>query len=136
MLHNEVYFFSQNGKLTFYSFIQSLLCKSAVRAFENSGLGRAVNYDGIVDTLITDIIPDHFNYPMTEARSENVLAIGSKYSKGRGSRSGEFKEDNKKKEDLATPEVKGASEKFLVNWYEQLELFRRNNNNYGPGDIV
>ena len=72
---------------------------------------------------------------MNEERRENVLAIGSKYSKGRGSRAGEFKADNKKKEDAATPEVKDASELFLSNLYDQLESFSLNPD-YGPGDIV
>ena len=73
---------------------------------------------------------------MSEERKENVLEIGSKYSKGRGSRAGEFKADNKKKEDAATPEVKRASELFLSDLYDQLESFSHNTDNYGPGDIV
>ncbi len=60
---------------------------------------------------------------MTNERRENILNVGSKYSKGRGSREKEWVEDNKKKDAAATPQVKQACSYFLNHLYEKLELF-------------
>jgi hypothetical protein len=99
------------------------LCESATNALERSKYGKAVNYDGIVNHMIKDTLPNHFKIPMTDANIENVVTIGSKYSKGRGNRAREFKDDNKKKEDAATPEVKEATEMFLNHWFNELEQY-------------
>lgn len=107
-----------------------------MHALENSSHGRAVNYDGIIDTLVSSTIPQHFKIAMNDERKENILAIGSKYSKGRGNRAGDFKDDNKKKENAATFEVREASALFLDELYEQLESFTRNTDNFGLGDLV
>mmetsp|Transcript_6077 Transcript_6077/g.6608 ORF Transcript_6077/g.6608 Transcript_6077/m.6608 type:complete len:442 (-) Transcript_6077:360-1685(-) len=99
-----------------------LLCESAYVALsEDSSYGVAVNYEDIVNKLISTVIPDHFDVEMTDERSENILAVSSRYSKGRGDRSKEWKEDSSKKERGATPEIRSASRNFLNKLYERLE---------------
>lgn len=99
------------------------MCDSALNALERSSIGKAVNYEGIIDNLIQHTIPDHFKILMTNERKEHILAVGSKYSKGRGNREGEFKNDNERKEDAATPAVKSASRVFLQPSYVKLEMY-------------
>jgi hypothetical protein len=100
----------------------SLLCESAVNAiFESGMLARPVNYENIVQKLINHIIPDHFGLLMTEEEKENILKVSSKYSKGRGIRSREWKEDSDLKELSATHEIRAAAQYFLKEWYDILE---------------
>jgi len=100
----------------------SLLCESALHGLFDSGMmGRPVNYENIVQKLIDHIIPDHFKVLLTNEGKENILEVGSKYSKGRGERQKEWKEDSEQKEKEATPEVRAAASFFLQEWYEQLE---------------
>lgn len=103
--------------------LQSLLCESATDALMSSPYGKPVNYEGIIENLIEITLPNHFELLMTNERKEKILKVGSKYSKGRGGREKEWKDDNKKKEDAATPEVKRACGVFLDRSYEQLETY-------------
>jgi hypothetical protein len=105
----------------------SLLCESAMQGlFESSMVGRPVNYENLVQNLIAHVIPDHFKITMTNEGEENILKVGSQYSKGRGTRHKEWKEDSIEKDRLATPEIREASKYFLQELYEKMEEERQN----------
>ena len=113
----------------------SLLCESAFQGlFESSMLGRPVNYENLVQNLIAHVIPDHFKVTMTDEGRDNILKVGSQYSKGRGNRHKEWKEDSKEKERLATPEIRDASEYFLQEIYRKME--EESKNEYYGGVVV
>jgi hypothetical protein len=100
----------------------SLLCESAVSAlFESGTLARPVNYENIVQKLINHIIPDHFGVLMTDEGKDNILQVASKYSKGRGQKSREWKEDSDQKERQASPGIRHAANYFLKEWYDIME---------------
>lgn len=111
----------------------SLLCDSALHAiYESGSLARAVSYDNIVQKLIDHIIPDHFHILMTDDEKENIQKVGGQYSKGRGKRKAEFKEDSEEKEKNATPEIREAAKFFLQSSFELLEE-EANEKYYGGG---
>ena len=112
------------------------MCEVATKKLEQSHYGMAVNYDGIIDTLINHVIPDHYGITMEEDAEENILTIGSKYSKGRGKNAKEWKDDTKKKDDAATPEVREASSLFLDRWYTKLEEFSQSAFGDGNGQDI
>ncbi len=100
---------------------KGLLCEAGIKALgDTQTAGRAVSYEGLLENFIRSIIPDHFGIPMTEDASERIRLIGSRYSKGRGNRGVEWKDDTEKKKNGATPEIKAASELFLDRWYISL----------------
>lgn len=101
----------------------SLLCESAVDGIiDSNNMGRAVNYANIVQKLIDFIIPVHYNLDVSDEAKKNILEVGSRYSKGRGDRAKEWKDDSEKKEKSASPEVKEAAKYFLEELYDQLEI--------------
>lgn len=100
----------------------SLLCESAVRAIFDAGMiARPVNYENLIQKLVDHIIPDHFGVLMTEEGKNNIIEIGSRYSKGRGGKNREWKEDSHQKEMRASPEIRMAANYFLKEWYDTLE---------------
>eukprot|EP01083_Nonionella_stella_P264438 897080_1 len=100
----------------------SMLCNSAVENLQSEeSLGRPVNYENLATKMIEHIIPEHFKVTMTDERRENILQVSSQYSKGMGNRKGDWKDDTKKKEHLATPEVRDAAAYSLKDSYEWME---------------
>mmetsp|Transcript_8700 Transcript_8700/g.13134 ORF Transcript_8700/g.13134 Transcript_8700/m.13134 type:complete len:454 (+) Transcript_8700:111-1472(+) len=105
----------------------SLLCESAVDGLFDSGMmARPVNYENLVNKLIDHVIPDHFKVTMTNEGRENILKVGSHYSKGRGSKQREWTEDSEQKEGSATPEIREAAKYFLQDLYEKMEAESQN----------
>lgn len=82
----------------------SMLCDSAVNNLQSEeSLGRLVNYENLANKMIEHIIPEHFQLVMTDKRRENILQVSGQYSKGIGNRKKDWKDDTRKKEDLASP---------------------------------
>jgi len=79
-----------------------------------------VNYENFIDTLVTSILPLHFGFEVTEEMRERLLDVSTKYSKGRGGKTHEWKEDNTKKDQAASDAVKQAAELFLAKSYTTL----------------
>mmetsp|Transcript_2589 Transcript_2589/g.3882 ORF Transcript_2589/g.3882 Transcript_2589/m.3882 type:complete len:454 (+) Transcript_2589:45-1406(+) len=112
----------------------SLLLEPVSIAFEEVGMiGRPVNYENLVEKLVDHIIPEHFRILMTNQVRDNIMEISSNYSKGRGGRKKEWKEDSQEKEKNASPEIRDASELFLQKWYEIFEGLSKQSY-YGESD--
>lgn len=105
----------------------SLLCESAIDGIDlSSNKGRAVNYENISEHLVDHIFPDHFKLVVSEEGRENVMEVGSRYSKGRGNRKKTWQDDSKTKEEKASPAVREAADYFLKDLYQQLLLDSEN----------
>merc|ERR1719491_2694531 len=61
----------------------SNLCNAAIKSISRSeGMGVGVNYENIVDKLITDVIPNHFKVSMAGDQRERIIEVSNQYSKG------------------------------------------------------
>ncbi|KAL9190147.1 hypothetical protein ACHAXT_007358 [Thalassiosira profunda] len=99
------------------------LCDSALRGLQKSdGMGIPVNYDGLVDTLIEKVIPDHFGVAVDEDARQRILDVSKKYSKGKGEEK-DFVEDSETKDKHSTPEIREASDTFLSESYKELKQY-------------
>ncbi|EJK44402.1 hypothetical protein THAOC_37059 [Thalassiosira oceanica] len=97
------------------------LCESALKAMTKPhSLGKAVEYDNLVDKLISSVIPDHFGIEMTDEGKANILAISKTYSKSKGGEQ-TWVEDSQRKEVGSTPEIRDASDVFLAESYVKLK---------------
>ena len=101
------------------------LCTSALAELRESSTGKAVEYDGLVDTLISDIIPNHFGVEMTDEDKQNILEVSKTYSKNKGRKKSKWEEDSEKKEKHASKEIIQASEFFMTKSYEELKTFTK-----------
>ena len=102
------------------------LCESALRELKNSNHhGRAVEYDGLIDELLDDIIPNHFGVTVDEEARQRVLEVSKTYSKAKTKTRGgvDWVEDSEKKEAHSTPEIRSASELFLSKSYSELKKY-------------
>jgi len=100
----------------------SNLCNAAILAINRSeGMGKAINYENIVDKLITNIIPHHFKVPVVEERRKRIIEISGLYSKGKQHRGGEWKDDSEAKNEMASSEIREASKTFLYPSYDSLQ---------------
>ncbi|KAI2499604.1 sulfotransferase family [Fragilaria crotonensis] len=98
------------------------ITEAAVAAMQREPhLGTPVNYVNLPDILYKDIIPNKFGVELSQEEIDNIIRVSSVYSKGTGNRKGEFKDDSKRKEKLATAEVRAASHLFLDESYATLE---------------
>jgi hypothetical protein len=99
------------------------LCESALRELSNSNNhGRAVEYDGVVDKLLDDIIPNHFGVAIDYEARQRVLKVSKTYSKAKN-HGVDWVEDSEKKVAHSTPEIRGASELFLSKSYSDLKKY-------------
>ena len=103
--------------------MKASLCESALRELRKSSTGRAVEYDGLVDKLIADVIPNHFGVEMTEEGKQNILEVSKTYSKNKGAKKSEWSEDSEKKEERASKEIVDASGTFMTKSYDELKTF-------------
>ena len=94
-----------------------MLCESAVLALSRTKHGHAVNYKDLLVSLTEKIIPYHFNIPITDAARQRITEISTKYSKGRGDKSKQWKEDSETKDAEASQEIRKASAVFLDKSY-------------------
>ena len=83
-------------------------------------LGKAVEYDNLVEKLISSVIPDHFGIDMTVEGEANIRAISKTYSKSKGGEK-TWVEDSQRKEVESTPEIREASDTFLAESYVELK---------------
>jgi hypothetical protein len=105
---------------------QASLCQSALVELRKSSTGKAVEYDGLVDKLITDVIPNHFGVEMTDEGKNNILEVSKTYSKNKGVKKSEWEEDSEKKEKRAGKDIVDASEFFMTKSYKELQSFTSN----------
>jgi len=83
-------------------------------------LGKAVEYDNLVDKLISYVIPEHFGIEMTDEEEANIRAISKTYSKSKGGEQA-WVEDSQRKEVDSTREIREASDTFLSESYLKLK---------------
>lgn len=96
------------------------LTETAVHHIQQSdGIGRAINYVNLPHILYEKVLPS-WGVHVSDKEIQNIHAVSSKYSKGRGEQR-EFHEDSEEKEKKAGPEIKEASKIFLQESYEKLE---------------
>ena len=83
-----------------------------------------MEYDGIIDKLLDDIIPNHFGVTVDDKARQRVFEVSKTYSKAK-TRSVDVNwvEDSEKKEAHSTPEIRGASELFLSQSYIELKKY-------------
>ena len=99
------------------------ICDSALKEMKCSSresLGWPVNYEDLPDKLY-DVIPQHFGVPLSQTERNRIAKISGVYSKGRGNRAHEWKDDSEQKEERATDAIKGACKMFLDETFEGLE---------------
>ena len=104
------------------------LCEAAVKqAKESNGVGRVVNYNNLVNTLMEDLIPKHFLNieSLSDNSKANILRVSEHYSKGRGQKGRAWKEDSEQKEITAWDELKDASAMYLQPSYMELEKLQK-----------
>ena len=90
---------------------------------ESDSKGAAVEYDNLIDKLISKIIPDHFNIPIDDNATQKIETIGGTYSKSKGGDGKKWIEDSKTKDDRSTPQIRSASDKFLSSSYTELKKY-------------
>lgn len=84
-------------------------------------MGKSLNYENIVDKLITNIIPNHFNVPVIEESRKRIIEVSAQYSKGKANRGGVWKDDSESKNENASSELREASNTFLYPSYNSLQ---------------
>jgi len=97
------------------------LCQSALDQIYESNVGHLVNYNELPDALISYVIPNHFNVPLSQKEVSNILRSAAKYSKGSHNRDKEWEGDSEKKQSHASDAVLRASNKWLLDIYNELE---------------
>jgi hypothetical protein len=103
--------------------LQNSLCESALIELRKSSTGKAVEYDGLVEKLISDVIPNHFGVEMTDKGEENIREVSKTYSKNKGAKDPVWTEDSEKKEKRASKAIVDASEFFMKKSYQELQTF-------------
>jgi len=104
------------------------LCDTAARqAKDSNGLGKVVNYNNLIESLIHDLIPKHFMgvESLSEEAQTRIEEVSGHYSKGRGKKKAVWAEDSQQKEDSAWQEMKDASSMYLQPSYMELEELQK-----------
>jgi hypothetical protein len=98
------------------------LCDSALAQMKRSdnGLGLPVNYKDLPEKLY-EVIPNHFGVSIGDDETNRIAEISGVYSKGRGNRAHEWKDDSETKEEQATDAIRGACSLFLDETFRELE---------------
>ena len=76
-------------------------------------------YEGLVESMKTKVIPDHFKVELSAAGRKRIDAIGGVYSKAR-TPGKEWVEDSEKKEERASGKVVKASDDILRPVYNKM----------------
>ena len=118
----------------YYSYLQAFmhnfsskatLCEAALFRLkrEEHRQGAAVEYENLVDKLITDVFPNHFTIGeeggLDEITRQRILDVAKVYSKSKD-HDRNWKEDSAKKDASATPEIVEASDRYLSSSYAAL----------------
>lgn len=101
--------------------LASITETAVVALQEAESQGMAVNYKDLPDAFYQEILPSWLGRDLDEAEVSRIEQTSGQYSKGRGQKAGEFKDDSQKKERTATNEVRLAAETFLLPSYQALE---------------
>ena len=98
------------------------LCDSALAEMKSAddGIGLPVNYKDLPDKLY-EVIPNHFGVAIGDDEKDRIAEVSGMYSKGRGNRAHEWKDDSEAKEERATDAIKGACSMFLDGTFRELE---------------
>ena len=98
------------------------LCDSALAEMErgDNGLGLPVNYKDLPEKLY-EVIPNHFGVAIGDDETNRIAEVSGVYSKGRGNRAHEWKDDSETKEERATDAIRGACSLFLDETFRELE---------------
>lgn len=97
------------------------LCEAAYSAYERSeGRGKIVDYKDLPDALIEDIIPNHFAQPIDDQARARILKVSQSYSKAR-TVGASWVEDSDRKDKAARPEIRTASDTYLLPVFERLK---------------
>jgi len=104
------------------------ICDSALGEMKRPGdggsdgnsMGWPVNYQDLPDKLY-EVIPHHFGVPLGETERDRIAQISGMYSKGRGNKAHEWKDDSERKEERATDAIRGACKIFLDETFAELE---------------
>mmetsp|Transcript_10659 Transcript_10659/g.25424 ORF Transcript_10659/g.25424 Transcript_10659/m.25424 type:complete len:505 (+) Transcript_10659:240-1754(+) len=97
------------------------LTESAVRNLNDMAI--PVDYAKLPSMLWEEIFPKIWGRPLTQTEISNMEAVSGTYSKGRGNKKKDFKDDSQKKEQSASEEVRDAAEKFMKESFDQLKTF-------------
>eukprot|EP00541_Cyclophora_tenuis_P006483 CAMPEP_0116579654 /NCGR_PEP_ID=MMETSP0397-20121206/22368_1 /TAXON_ID=216820 /ORGANISM="Cyclophora tenuis, Strain ECT3854" /LENGTH=252 /DNA_ID=CAMNT_0004109151 /DNA_START=95 /DNA_END=853 /DNA_ORIENTATION=- len=101
------------------------ISESALEGMKRApSLGTAVNYEYLPQVLYEQVLPERWNIPVGTVEKERIQKISGLYSKGTLGRHGTFHDDSKRKERLASKQVRQAAEMFLRSSYNELEELR------------
>lgn len=106
------------------------ITETALENLNESQYGTAVNYANLPGIMYEHILPEKFGVPTGETEIERILKVSGSYSKGRGSRKKEWKDDSEKKEEEASQAIRKAAKYFLLESYEKLEELAGNPTGY------
>ena len=95
------------------------LCETALSKFKETGKGMLLPYEGLVKSMKTKVIPDHFKVELSAAGRERIDAIGGVYSKAR-TPGKEWVDDSEKKQERASSKVVQASDDILRPVYNDM----------------
>ena len=99
----------------------STLTESAVDSLNDMAI--PIAYHQLPNILWEEVMPKIYGRPLEQFEIDNLEAISKSYSKGYKHRSGEFKDDSKRKEENAPPAVRDAAVDFLQESFDALAAF-------------
>jgi len=100
----------------------AVLCNKAMDNFDVSKTGIMLSYDDISNTLMNSVLPNHFNVPVGDDERKRIVNVCGTYSKARETSKRVWVSDSERKEDMASAEIKEASDKFLAPSYARMQL--------------
>jgi len=80
-----------------------------------------VNYERLPEALYREVFVDRLGMEIGEAAIHRLEQTAMQYSKGRGSKAGEFTGDSTEKEKMASDAVRKAAATYLQDSYDALE---------------
>merc|ERR1712238_542380 len=89
--------------------------------FDVSKTGIMLSYDDISNTLMNSVLPNHFNVPVGDDERKRIVNVCGTYSKARETSKRVWVSDSERKEDMASAEIKRASDKYLAPSYARMQ---------------
>jgi len=99
----------------------AILCNKAMDNNDVSKTGLMLNYDDITNTLMNSVLPNHFNVPVGDDERKRIVKVCGTYSKARKTRKRVWVSDSERKENMASAEIKRASDKYLAPSYARMQ---------------
>lgn len=97
------------------------ITETALENLRLSNYGTAVNYASLPGAMYEHVLPEKFGVPTGEKEIERILQVSGQYSKGRGNKARDWKDDTQKKEEEASKSVRHAAKHFMLESYEALQ---------------